>query len=511
MRALTSTAAAVIATAAFARSSDAFCGFYVGGAGAELFNNATQVVLMRHGTTTILSMQNNYQGPPSGFAMVIPVPVVVKEEQVKTLPRELFSKIDQLGAPRLVEYWENDPCAPDWYPEDPMSAPDLASSDEAEEEDSGDDRDYQVKIEAKFSVGEYDIVVLSAKESTGLERWLRDNKYAIPAKAEPLLRPYVAAGTKFFVAKVDVKKVKFANGMATLSPLRVHYDSPEFTLPIRLGIANSSGTQDLIVNILSPSTRFEVANYPNVTIPTNLLVKDEVRNRFGEFYAALFDHAIKEVPGAVVTEYSWDAGSCDPCPGPVLDGNDVATFGGDVLVASYKDTDVNGFTLTRLHARYGTAVKDDLVFRAVGPIEGGRGTPDAEGKLQGGARPIEYSNNFQGRYVILHKWTGAIACESPQRGRWGGPPGGSQQIADPIAATNNAFAPRGNVQLASLVAEDVPSIGILSSQGSQLPTPARKPHTCGCSGSSGATSAGLLFLGFLFLWRGRPRSSNPRV
>jgi hypothetical protein len=41
--------------------AEAFCGFYVGGAG----NNATQVVLMRHGQTTVLSVQNNYQGPPS--------------------------------------------------------------------------------------------------------------------------------------------------------------------------------------------------------------------------------------------------------------------------------------------------------------------------------------------------------------------------------------------------------------------------------------------------------------
>src|ERR1043165_5735508 len=94
---------ALVATAVSARPAAAFCGFYVGGAGAEMFNHATQVVLMRHGTTTVLSMQNNYQGPPDKFALVVPVPVVVKKEQVKTLPREVFAKIDTLGAPRLVE------------------------------------------------------------------------------------------------------------------------------------------------------------------------------------------------------------------------------------------------------------------------------------------------------------------------------------------------------------------------------------------------------------------------
>lgn len=66
-------AAAILGSAAPAH---AFCGFYVGGAGAKMFNNATEVVLMRHGTTTVLSMQNNYQGPPEKFALVVPVPTI---------------------------------------------------------------------------------------------------------------------------------------------------------------------------------------------------------------------------------------------------------------------------------------------------------------------------------------------------------------------------------------------------------------------------------------------------
>src|SRR4051812_35673581 len=102
--------ALVLALAAMPSAASAFCGFYVSGADAKLFNNATQVVMMRDGTRTVLSMQNSYEGPPSDFAMVVPVPVVLQKENVKTLPRELFDKIDQLTAPRLVEYWEQDPC-----------------------------------------------------------------------------------------------------------------------------------------------------------------------------------------------------------------------------------------------------------------------------------------------------------------------------------------------------------------------------------------------------------------
>src|SRR5271167_4972233 len=84
-----------------ATNADAFCGFYVSSAGKSLLNNATMVVMMRDGTRTVLSMQNAYQGPPEDFAMVVPVPVVLQKENVKTLAPGVFDHIDQLTAPRL--------------------------------------------------------------------------------------------------------------------------------------------------------------------------------------------------------------------------------------------------------------------------------------------------------------------------------------------------------------------------------------------------------------------------
>ena len=40
----------------------------------------------------------------------VPVPVVLQKKNVKTLPKEIFDHVDQLTSPRLVEYWEQDPC-----------------------------------------------------------------------------------------------------------------------------------------------------------------------------------------------------------------------------------------------------------------------------------------------------------------------------------------------------------------------------------------------------------------
>src|SRR5690606_26120058 len=69
--------------------AEAFCGFYVAGADTKLYNNATMVVMMRDDTRTVLAMQNNYQGPPENFAMIVPVPVVLQEDDVKTLERSV--------------------------------------------------------------------------------------------------------------------------------------------------------------------------------------------------------------------------------------------------------------------------------------------------------------------------------------------------------------------------------------------------------------------------------------
>ncbi|RLB52884.1 MAG: hypothetical protein DRJ42_13570 [Deltaproteobacteria bacterium] len=386
-------------------AAHAFCGFYVSGADGAVYNEATKVVLMRQGRRTVLSMQNAYQGPPQDFAMVVPVPVVLQETDVKTLPRAAFDRIDQLSAPRLVEYWEQDPC---YQPRRrhsrrrmmPRSAPMSSAGASAPAGRHG------VVVEAEFAVGEYDIQILSARDSSGLDTWLREENYNIPEGAGEVLRPYVAQGTKFFVAKVNISRVTFEGGRAILSPLRFHYDTDEFSLPVRLGLLNSNGTQDLIVHILAPDQRYEVANYPNAFIPTNVRVRNRVRRHFGRFYAALFDKTVRQNPGAVITEYSWQATSCDPCPTQPLSSTELTLFGLDVIggangsVGSVGPMGRSGrgrrpgrgvsgqMVLTRLHYRYDReSLGDDLVFRPAEAVIGGRGMPNRGGHLEENGSP----------------------------------------------------------------------------------------------------------------------------
>ncbi len=203
-------------------SAQAFCGFFVAGSNKQLYNNASHVVLLRKGNHTVMTMSNSYKGPPEDFAMVVPVPVVLQKQQVRTPSAKVFNHIDELTAPRLVEYWEQDPCDSDGGNVSYASAGRRAMPKKMASDGMGDSAAaYHVKIEAQFDVGEYEILILSAEESGGLEAWLRLQKYNIPQGAAAALAPYIQDQMKFFVAKVNIQKVKRdSHGIVLLSPLQ---------------------------------------------------------------------------------------------------------------------------------------------------------------------------------------------------------------------------------------------------------------------------------------------------
>jgi hypothetical protein len=449
--------------ALLASPADAFCGFYVSSAGAELFNDATMVVLMRDGTRTVLSMQNNYRGPTEDFALVVPVPVVLQKENVKTLPKSVFARVDTLASPRLVEYFEPGDCGP------PPMIPSMAASGGAVRMRGGS-VDLGVKVEAKFEVGEYEILILSAKEALGLETWLKENKYKIPEQAAPLLAPYVQNNWKFFVAKVNAKKVTFQDGQAVLSPLRFHYDAEKFELPVRLGLVNSAGTQDLIVHVIAKQ-RYELANRPNVLVPTNVELTPAAQPEFGGFYAELLARTFTKNPTAAITEFAWKGAlpppvsmvqqgiyhvTCDPCPPPEpVDDPLTRLLGADVMPGVKTDEDVAKFardtTLTRLHLRYSKdAAKDDLVLRITDPIVGGvpeKKTPEA-GK----------ENRFQGRYIVRKPFDPS-RCWQGVSGTPGGPVLPPRQGLQP-ALGNKAAASKLSASFETYLRSDVPELGL---------------------------------------------------
>jgi hypothetical protein len=370
--------------------ASAFCGFYVGKADTKLFNKASEVAIARHDNKTVITMANDFKGEVKEFAMVVPVPTVLEKEQIHIGDPAVLKHLADYSAPRLVEYFDENPCLRYELMERRMDAlkgmaPAAAASRER-------DRALGVTVEAQYTVGEYDILILSAKESAGLETWLGENGYRIPNGASSVLHSYLKQGMKFFVAKVDLgEQAKL--GLTHLRPLQIAFESPKFMLPIRLGTVNADGPQELFIYFLTKQGRVETTNYRTVRLPEAQEIPLYVKDKFGDFYRDLFTQQVKrESERGVFLEYAWDMNWCDPCAANPLSAEELRGLGvfwqenaGRIGKGMGQAQNVY---LTRLHVRYDAAhFPEDLVFQE---------TSDRA--------------NFQARYILRHPWTGTDDC-----------------------------------------------------------------------------------------------------
>jgi len=383
MRIIATILAAAV-TVAVATTAQAFCGFYVARADTSLFNKASQVVLVRDENRTVITMANDFEGDVDDFAVVIPVPTKIEREQINVGDRAIVQHLDAYTAPRLVEYHDPDPCMR--YDRYKMSSDSALPQSAVLEESRTAARSLGVTIEASYTVGEYDILILSAEDSGGLIRWLKKNDYRLPRGAEKVVDSYLKQDMRFFVAKVNLEE-QSKLGYQYLRPLQIAYESNKFMLPIRLGTLNAKGKQELYVYALTRSGRVETTNYRTVKLPTNMDVPEFVQGEFAEFYRDMFAKQVEAL------EYAWDMAWCDPCAADPLSPQELRKLGvfwvGDQSGRRIAPTPAQDVFVTRLHVRYDSEhFPEDLVFQETGDRQ-----------------------NYQGRYVIRRPWKGEASCD----------------------------------------------------------------------------------------------------
>ena len=249
--------------------AEAFCGTYVGQAG-DLYNAASRVAMTRFDGRTTLTMANDVQGDTSSFAIVVPVPVVPGPDDVKVIDPEVFDRLDGYSEPRLVTY-ECDDFYGDWGNDGGI---DGGGSDGGDDGPS-DTGDAEVDVEARYIVGEYEVVILSATESGALVNWLQSNDYQVSTAAQNLLQEYIDGGSYFFAAKIG-PDAEIESG-DTLSPLQVSYEASSWSLPVRLGTLNSPGSQYLVVYAVNDYDGgvTGISNYDEATVEANCLWDQE--------------------------------------------------------------------------------------------------------------------------------------------------------------------------------------------------------------------------------------------
>jgi hypothetical protein len=369
--------------------SHAFCGFYVASGDAKIFNRASKVVIARDGDRTVVTMASDFQGDPKEFAVVVPVPVVPEKSQVHIGDMAWVDHVDAYTAPRLVEYHDPSPC-PGTKRSKGVTSEDLRSLPVDSYKDAIALSAGVIRVEARYKVDEYEIVILSATQARALDRWLRQNGYRIPEKAAPVLASYIKQKMYFFVAKVNVEEQK-RRGFTYLRPIQVAFESPRFVLPIRLGMANAQGTQEMFVFTLTRRGRVETTNYRTVRMPTGMEVPEFVKESFADFYPRLFarQHQ-REREEAVFLEHLWvvtpDTPSCDPCVSPFLTPGELRAMG--AFWVGMPPNPPGQVVITRLHLRYDARrFPEDLQLQETGDRE-----------------------NWQARYVIRHPYRGDVEC-----------------------------------------------------------------------------------------------------
>lgn len=369
-----------------------FCGFFVSKADSKLFNEASRVVLVRNEDKTVLTMANDFKGDPKEFAIVIPVPTFLERDQIHIGDQAIIDHLDSYSAPRLVEYYDENPCRPIRIMERSMTMT-MADSNQKEGFEPGA---LGVTIEAQYTIGEYDIIILSAEQSDGLQVWLTQNGYKIPEKANRILDSYIKQKMRFFVAKVNLEKHS-QTGFTYLRPLQVAYESPKFMLPIRLGTVNAEETQELFVYALTRTGRVETTNYRTVKLPTGTELPIFVKEEFPDFYRDMFTQQVKKEDMRVVfLEYAWNMNWCDPCAADPLSTKELKQLGvfwiGENKPGIRQRRPGGGAQevfVTRLHLRYNAErFPEDLMFQETGDRQ-----------------------NFQGRYILRHPWKGTEDCE----------------------------------------------------------------------------------------------------
>jgi hypothetical protein len=285
--------------------------------------------------------------------------------------------------PRLVQYFDTDPCAPVY----PMSMA-LPAPAAGVLRKGGEPRGSTVRIEEQYSVGEYDIVVLTATKPADLVSYLNHNGYKVPRGATETVGSYLRQGMHFFLAKVNMARMK-ENTTGFLRPIQVTFASPKFMLPIRLGMVNADGPQDMIVMALTKKGRVETVNYPTVKMPTGQNIPLFVESRFGQFYDAVFERQAAINRGSTFLEYAWNMGQCDPCSAPPMASAELQALGASWVPAEGWQQPA---FVTRLHVRYDNVhFPEDLVLQE---------TADQQ--------------PYQARYVMQRPFTGAATCPAAE-------------------------------------------------------------------------------------------------
>lgn len=477
--------------------------------------HSTHVSILKQPGTSAVSIMPDYQGSLSPFSIIIPIPSDVGPDQVIGLKREFIDRLDNITAPKFAEFWELDPCDPgpvqqEWQRD--LTA--KASTGFLGTVDTGPTqkvaKELLMDMKSQEKKGEYSFFIL---DSAGVSAHLQKRSLKLPAGGQESLTSYEGQGFKFLVADVETGRVELVGGnRAQLSPIRFVTGGDYSSLPARFGLPSAAPKQELYVFTLVPEQRIQVKNYPTKAAPTNWVVSFDIKEKMGEFYAALHDRYLEKNPKTFLLEYaypSWDCGK--PCPNEPLLPHELLSLGGDAIDAKLPEGDRrptpppltpeeeaqqktlaegktpkekkelekqwkadreelvarkallarHRYILSRLHYRYDAAsLPNDVELGGGAAVTGGVALPEGEMGAADTSVAASPENAMQTRFNHMHPDISVLKCEKPERYRWGKPPRTYRGLNKIWVAEDLSRKKRDKIKLEDVVFTPVPDLGI---------------------------------------------------
>lgn len=323
-------------------AAHAFCGTYVGPAGAALTNQTSTMVVVREGARTTVTMAGDAAGDAAAFGMLVPVPGEVRDARLLD-DLSLLDRVDRYAGPRLVSY-----TCDDLERQGVGAAACGAVTDRVRAMATAAALDT-----ARGALGTLPLAqggaTLDVLGPGAVDAWVADRGWELDPAARRLLEASLSDTSRLLAVSVDLDQ-----GLASgqwLKPLQFSYDSDSLSLPIELGALHSPGIQDVVVHVITGPGQGAVAisNLPEFEVESECLVREEGGWGVGldDFYADAVDDAFEHAGGeaAWTTEYTWAPAKCDPCP-------DEGPLDVEVLRDLGYEGDPTQATLTRLRARF---------------------------------------------------------------------------------------------------------------------------------------------------------------
>ena len=275
------------------------------------------------GKKTRVWIEIKYNGPPSQFGWVLPLPKMPGKIGVGT--SYVFDRLDQATAPRFVTKSGNalENCHSASHGGGGCGLA-MASSDEAtggrafsapQSAGVNEDGTAKVKVIDVGQVGPYNPQKIASNDAQALLDWLNANGYDTPQTALPIIKAHVAKGDVFLA-------LKLASGaqIREIRPITLELDDADPCVPLRLTSIAAVEDLSVIVYLLGPGRAIPKNHMHVVVNPLRLRWDGGVNN-----YSQVLSKAIDEAAGrAFATEFAGSAKELR-VPAPVIDFNVDAT------------------------------------------------------------------------------------------------------------------------------------------------------------------------------------------